>query len=156
MRASTALLAAAASVMPAFVAPIPNYKWSIFEWSGGWYGLGWSNYQVSAPAATVNGVAIPALYLTSRCSPFGKEGTVEDCSALIQNNTDGRTFTARIGAFGDGVIIYATYTFKSGDKTYKVTGTVKGIENVPPNSPSSHWTFPRLKGTWLAAFEKAL
>ncbi|OHE97929.1 hypothetical protein CORC01_06792 [Colletotrichum orchidophilum] len=128
MRAST-LLAAAASALTASAAPIASYTWSITNWSGGWYGIGWANYQVTAPAATSNGVTIPALSLTSRCEPWGAEGTVRDCSDLIANNNDGRTYTGKIGSFDDGAVSYGNYTFKSGDKTYSVTGTIKGVEN---------------------------
>ncbi|GJC85602.1 hypothetical protein ColLi_08440 [Colletotrichum liriopes] len=118
MRVSASLLTAAVSATAALAAPVSGYKWSVSNWSGGWYGSGWANYQVTAPAATSNNVAIPAFSLTKRCSVFGKEGTSVDCSDLIANNTDGRTFKVVLGPFDNGgnVVTHATYTFKSGDR----------------------------------------
>ncbi|GKT49237.1 uncharacterized protein ColSpa_09418 [Colletotrichum spaethianum] len=117
MRVSANLLIAAVSASGAFAYMLETYKWSITDWSGGVYGIAWANYEASGPALTGNNVAIPAFSLTPRCELAGSEGTTLDCSHLIENNTNGKTFkVVMVHVSTLNVVSYATYTFKSVDR----------------------------------------
>lgn len=95
MRISYAFLLAIPSALSI---PIPStYEWSLTSWSGEWYGIGWANFRVDGPQATISGVAVPALSLTDVCHVVSSQAS--NCNDLIAGNTDGRTLEVAVVPF---------------------------------------------------------
>ncbi|KAK2058570.1 hypothetical protein LY76DRAFT_593141 [Colletotrichum caudatum] len=121
MRFSSYLSAAALSATAAIAAP---YTWSITNWSAG---SDFGSFQVSAPAAEHNGVSIPAFSLTAPCKAQGQADESVDCSSLIENNTDGRTFTVQLVTADDvSVTVGGTLGFKNGGTSHTLATWVAG------------------------------
>ncbi|KAK2034168.1 hypothetical protein LX32DRAFT_648658 [Colletotrichum zoysiae] len=120
MRFSSYLSAAALSATAVIAAP---YTWSITNWSST---PDFASFQVSAPTAKHNGVSIPAFSLTAPCKLEAKLiDDSADCSSLIANNADGRTFKVVLIGF-DGVsqtmTISGTLGFKDGETNHTLDG----------------------------------
>jgi len=128
MYASAALFVVIVSTIPTLSAPIFNagsfpvpagYAWSFENWSGNWYGIGWANFQISAPEATIGDVIIPELSFTGICHIVGNGGETFNCNDLIEDNSDGRSLLITLRPFDASiqeVQIDATYRFKSGGR----------------------------------------
>jgi hypothetical protein len=117
MRTSHYLLFA---VSTAAAIPIPSsYTWSFTLWSSGWYGVGWANFKVDAPQATVSGVTIPALSLTGICHIANKGGVTQNCNDLIAGDKAGRTLEFTLRPFDPSlqeVQLDAVYRFTEGER----------------------------------------
>ncbi|KAK2046292.1 hypothetical protein LZ31DRAFT_552389 [Colletotrichum somersetense] len=128
MRFSSYLSAAALSATAAIAAP---YAWSITNWSAG---PNFGSFQVSAPAAEHNGVSIPPFSLTAPCKVEGDSDASSDCSSLIENNTDGRTFSVEVITFdpiSSTMTIGGTLGFKNGQASHTLETWVTGKQDGP-------------------------
>ena len=124
MRAFATFIATIAStITAALAAPVANaavpagYAWSLENWSGDWYGIGFANFQISAPKATSGNVVVPALSLTGICHFVGHAGDTSNCNDLIADNSDGRSISFTLLPFdNEHVQLDTTYRFKSGGR----------------------------------------
>ncbi|KAH7384603.1 hypothetical protein BKA66DRAFT_462507 [Pyrenochaeta sp. MPI-SDFR-AT-0127] len=121
MRVSYAFLLAISS---ALAIPIPStYTWSFTRWSGSWYGIGWANFVLDAPQATVSGITIPAISFTTRCSIAGAGGVTQDCNSVIAGDRAGRTLEFTLRPFDNSlqqVQLDGVYKFTYNGKNYAV------------------------------------
>ncbi|KAK2034167.1 hypothetical protein LX32DRAFT_689536 [Colletotrichum zoysiae] len=135
MRFSTHLLAVVLSATAAVAAPISFYDWSITNFSAG---ADFASFQISGPTGEFDDIPIPAFNFTAPCKVQGSVGASADCSSLIENNTDGRTFKLSIVSVDGGTATASgTFGFTSGGTSYSV---IAGQLLRDPQSPDQDST----------------